>query len=179
MSESEKPDAVDRLVHAYELMLERVHTALERAEEATPRLKQVLEQARERAVELNELSREEAEKVANYLERDMQDAAQYIADTGQQLKDWWHFDLDLVENRLLDLFASVADQTSLQLRRFAEQARERSSLYHTGEVTGPGTLICAGCGKPVHFRGAGRIPPCPRCHGTEFGREREGNGETP
>ena len=51
----------------------------------------------------------------------------------------------------------------------AEQARE-ASFYHTGEVTGPGTLVCAECGKELHFHKAGHIPPCPGCRGTRYRR---------
>ena len=76
MSDSEKHDPVDRLVGAYERMLERVNGALKHAEKTTvPTLRHALEQAREKAVELEEITREEAERVADYLERDMHDAA--------------------------------------------------------------------------------------------------------
>ncbi|MES9926605.1 MAG: hypothetical protein ABW158_00685, partial [Candidatus Thiodiazotropha sp. 6PDIVS] len=45
-----------------------------------------------------------------------------------------------------------------------------ASLYHTGEVTGPGTLVCAQCGKEMHFKKTGHIPPCSGCKGTDFQR---------
>jgi hypothetical protein len=170
MNASDREGALDRLVAAYEKMLERVHDRLERAESHLPTVKQNLDQAREKAVELGELTKEEAEKVASYIERDLHDAAVYISDTGQQLRDWWRFDLKQMELRILDIFASVADQTSLQLREMAEDLR-RAELYHTGEVTGPGNLLCTGCGKPMHFKKPGRIPPCTGCRGTEFRRE--------
>ena len=120
-------------------------------------------------MELGELTREEAERVAGYLERDLRDAAGFIAETGQQLRDWLRVDLERMGQGALDLFAQVADQTSLQLRNLAERAR-RAEVYHTGEVAGPGTLVCVQCGKELHFDRPGRIPPCPRCHGTEFRR---------
>jgi len=167
---TEEKSTLDRLVAAYEKMLERVHETVERAESQVPALKQNLEQAREKAVELGELTREEAEKVASYVERDIHDAAVYISDTGQQLREWWDFDLKQMEERALELFASVADQTSLQLREMRENLR-RAQLYHTGEVTGPGTLVCTGCGKAMHFKKPGHIPPCPGCRKTEFRRE--------
>ena len=64
----------------------------------------------------------------------------------------------------------VVAKTRLELEKLADQARE-ASRYHTGEVTGPGTLICEGCGKEIHFHKAGRIPPCPGCQGTGFTRQ--------
>jgi rubrerythrin len=167
---SEEKNALDRLVAAYEKMLARVHETVERAESHVPALKQNLDQAREKAVELGELTREEGEKVASYVERDIHDAAVYISETGQQLKEWWDFDLKQVEARVLEMFIGVADQTRLQLREMTENLR-RAELYHTGEVTGPGTLVCTGCGKAMQFKKPGHIPPCPGCHKTEFRRE--------
>lgn len=170
MSSEEKNSALDHLVSAYEKMLERVHDSVERAEQHLPSLKQNLDNAREKAVELGELTREEADKVSSYLERDMHDAATYMTETGQQLRDWWQFDVKLMEQRLMDMFIGVADQTSVQLREMTENLR-RAQLYHTGEVTGPGTLVCTGCGKEMHYTKPGRIPPCPNCHATEFRRQ--------
>jgi Zn finger protein HypA/HybF involved in hydrogenase expression len=170
MSESEKKDAVERMVKAYETMLERLHGFAESAEQrAVPRFRDALMEAREKAVELGELSREEAEKVSRYLERDMHDAAQFLADTGQEFRDWFRFDWQLVNQRLMEMFSSVADQTSLALRDLAERARQ-ASLYHSEEVTGPGTLVCTRCGEVMHFSHVSRIPPCPSCHGREFNR---------
>ena len=169
MSEKEKP-AVDKLVEAYERMLKRTHDTIELAgKETVPAFRELLHKTRDNMVELGELTREEAHKVAEYVERDIRDAAGYIAETGEDLKSWWRFDLDLMEQRMLDVFSRVADQTSVQLRNLAEQAR-RANLYQTGEVTGPGTLVCESCGAEIHMHKTGRIPPCPKCHATNFKR---------
>lgn len=173
MSERKDHDAVDQLVAAYESMIERLHSLLNRAEnKAGPAFSEALIEARERAVELGELTREEADKISRYIERDMKDAASYIVETGQDFRDWFVFDWKLVEGRLFDLLAGVADQTSLQLRELAEQAKAMN-IYHTGEITGPGTLVCTGCSKELHFRKTGHIPPCAQCKGTEFQRNRK------
>jgi hypothetical protein len=170
MSEHKKPDSVDKLVDAYERMLKRTHETIEQAEKETvPAVRDLLYKARDNMVELEELTREEANKVAEYVERDIKDAASYIAETGEDLKKWWRFDLDQIEQRLLDTFSQVADQTSVQLHSWAEQARQ-VNLYHTGEITGPGTLVCDSCGAEMHMHKAGRIPPCPKCATTAFKR---------
>jgi polyhydroxyalkanoate synthesis regulator phasin len=170
MSENEKPDAVDKMVDAYERMLKRTHEALKHAEEETvPAVREMLEKTRDNMVELGELTREEAAKVATYVERDIKDAAGYIAETGEDLRNWWRFDFNLMEERMLEMFSTVADQTSVQLRNWAELARQ-ASKYHTGEITGPGTLTCTACGEEISLHKTGRIPPCPKCHATEFKR---------
>ena len=38
----------------------------------------------------------------------------------------------------------------------------------SGEITSAGKLICKSCGYEMHFKKKGRIPPCPKCHKTEF-----------
>ncbi|MEJ2387273.1 MAG: zinc ribbon-containing protein [Chromatiaceae bacterium] len=176
MSEREKPDSHEHLIDAYERMIKRTGEFFEQAEqERAPRLRHVIEKVRDNMVELGELTREEAIKVGAYVERDIQDAARYIAETGDNLRAWWHFDVDLMEQRLLDLFALAADQTRLQLESWAEQARQ-ASVYGTGEITGPGTLVCNACGKRIQMHKAGQIPPCPKCHATAFTREVESGG---
>lgn len=177
MTEPKKPKAGDQLIAAYERMLARVHEGFQYAEEETlPRFRHVLDEVRDKTVELGELTREEAEKVATYLERDIQDAARYLAESGEDLRAWWRFDLDLMEQRLLDMFTSVADQTRLQWEQLAERAWA-ASHYRTGEVAGPGTLVCSECGAEIHFHQPGRIPPCPKCHATLFRRSAEGTEE--
>ncbi|HEC15203.1 MAG TPA: hypothetical protein ENI99_01305 [Sedimenticola sp.] len=173
MPSDDKRDPIDRLVDAYETMLERVNSAVEKAEQTTiPALKKNIEHAREKAVELGELTREEAEKIGGYLERDMKDAGEFLARTGEEFGNWLRFDLELIESRLLESFANVADRTRVELEALAERAR-KASLYHTGEVTGPGTLVCTSCGKEIHFHKTGHIPPCAGCRGTEYRRSPE------
>ena len=170
MTEKRPLEPMERLIVAYEQMLERVNSAIEHTEKSTlPTLKRNIEEAREKAVELGELTREEADKVAVYIERDMEDVAHFLSETGDQLSDWWQFESGLIEDRLLEIFGNIADQTSLQLAKLAQQARQ-ASTYHTGEVTGPGTLACGKCGKEIHFHKTGHIPPCPKCHHTEYQR---------
>lgn len=177
MSEQPKHETTDKLVQAYEQMLKETHEAIEKAQseiekaqsESVPKFREMLDKTRDHMVELGELSREEAQKVSDFIKRDIEDAANFVAETGQDIRDWWRFDLQLMEQRMLDMFSQVADQTRLQLAQWAETARQMS-LYQAGEITGPGTLVCDKCGAETHFLKAGRIPPCADCGGTRFRR---------
>ncbi|MBF0255459.1 MAG: zinc ribbon-containing protein [Gammaproteobacteria bacterium] len=169
MNDDANKPPIDRLTAAYERMLGLVHEGVERFEQDTlPQLGERLDQAREKMVELGELSREEAQRLSDYLQRDIEDAGKYLADTGEEFRTWLKTDASLIEARFLHMLASVADQTSLQLKQWAERARQ--TPYKTGEITGPGVLACKTCGEQIHFHKAGRIPPCPKCHATEFNR---------
>ena len=75
-----------------------------------------------------------------------------------------------MQNRMLEMFAGMADQTSQALKGFADQARH-ASLYNTGEITAPGVLQCTECGELLHFEKTGHIPPCPKCNATTFQRK--------
>jgi polyhydroxyalkanoate synthesis regulator phasin len=172
MNDDAKKPPIDRLTASYERMLGLVHEGVERFEQDTlPQLRERLDQAREKMVELGELSREEADRLSTYLQRDIEDAGKYLADTGEEFRAWLKTDASLIEARFLHMLASVADQTSLQLKQWADRARQEP--YHSGEITGPGVLQCTTCGELVHFHKAGRIPPCPKCFGGNFQRPQE------
>lgn len=168
-----EPSNVNKLTQAYNRMMERAKARFEELEqaekEALPKLKHSIEYAAEKAVELGELTREEAYKVSIYLKRDLADAGHYLADTGHDLEKWLRLDLELVEERLIDLFAHAADKTRLEMLDF-EETLERASHYYTGEITGPGILQCDKCGESLAFHATGAIPACPQCHSTTFSR---------
>lgn len=170
------------LALAYHRMLERVKLrleALEQAErEALPQLRASIEHAAEKAVELGELTREEARLIGGYLRRDLEDAGQYLTTTGQDLRDWLRFDVELLEDRMLDFFQRGVDQSRLEFLAFeaAEASSAEPVKYRGGEITGPGTLQCEGCGEPMVFHAPAAIAPCPICGGRAFVRIGE---ETP
>ena len=162
--------AADKLVQAYNRMMERIRHALEDAEsKALPSIRHSVDKARETAVELEELSHDEAEKVAYYLKRDVQDAGRHLAETSHELGDWLRFDIDRIEDRLLEIFSLVADRTKIEWMELQEEL-EKDPPYHSGEITGPGTLYCSACNEPVHFHHTARIPPCPKCRNGTFRR---------
>lgn len=161
---------IDKLTEAYETMAERLAAAWEHAENGIHDLNEALRHAREQAVELDELTHEEAEEISSYLKRDLQDAGYYLKDSGRQLTDWLYMDLELIEDRMLELFSRAADKTRLELMQLEQRAR-RTEEYHTGEITSPGTLSCDQCGEVLHFQHTGHIPPCPKCKATRFTRK--------
>lgn len=161
----------EKLLHGYNRMMERVKDLLEQTGHKTvPMLKTSVDKAKETAVELGELTRDEAELIGAYLRRDLEDAGEYLAETGNEFKDWFHFDMKLIEDRLLEMFSAAADQTKLALLQLAQRA-QHAAEYHSGEITTVGSLQCANCGEVLHFHSTGHIPACPKCHGARFVRK--------
>ena len=163
-------DPLDALGAAYEKMYERTANKLHSTEEkSAPLLHRLIDEAKGKAVELKELSEDDAEKIAGWLKRDLDDTVAYLSESGNELRDWLGFETTLLESAVLDLLLKAADKTTVELLTMKDYARQPHA-YHTGEITGPGTLVCDQCSEKLHFHRAGKIPPCPKCHGTLFHR---------
>lgn len=158
------------LVEAYRRMLERLNELNAKEQEVFQRLQNSLDHVVDQAVELDEITREEANIVAGYLKRDLQDAGQHLAETGQELNAWLRFDTQLLEQQMLDWFAQAADNTRMYWLEW-----EKSQKYYTGEVTGPGTLQCEQCGAQLQFHAPAMIANCPDCDGEVFSRANDEN----
>lgn len=170
-----EPTQINRLIQAYDRMMERVKIRLEELEQAEkevlPQLRVSIEHAVEKAVELDELTREEARLIGGYLKRDLEDAGQYLTTTGRDLRAWLRFDLDLLEDRLLEFFQRGVDQSRLDLLAFEALSEiGETGQYHQSEITGPGTLRCENCGELMVFHTSAVIAPCPVCGGKLFRR---------
>ena len=158
------------LVEAYNQMMSRIKNTIENAEQNTvPSLQKAINMAKKQAIQLSEVTIEEAEEVGNYIKRDINDAAEYLMETSHEFSEWLLLDIEIIEQKVLELFLSVADKTRIELEQFAHPACEISS-YNTGDVTGPGTLFCTACEQMIHFNTTDHIPACPKCHNTSFKR---------
>jgi hypothetical protein len=167
--QSTHSDLKEKLTGAYNRMLEHAKQSLEKAAQGSlPSLKQLIDGAKKTAVELEELTIEEAELIGGYLRRDLHDAAQRTEERGHELAEWLRFDIELVEERLAEVFSHLVDHTRLELDQLAEEAKHHE--WNTGDVTTLGSLVCGQCGHELHFHATARIPACPKCQGTRFHR---------
>jgi ABC-type transporter Mla subunit MlaD len=160
----------DKLVEAFDHMVEQVNQSIHRAEESLgPTIEEMVHNAQKMARDLYALTQEESEQLAKTLKKDLRNANEAMNKEGKEMKDWLAFDLALVEDRFIDLIAKAADKAWLDFHAF-ENETHQASTYRTGEVCNAGTLSCNECGKEVHFTKTSHIPPCAKCHGTEFYR---------
>jgi len=166
-------DTTEKLVKAYNQMLETTKEIVDMTKrEAPPAILDAIDKAKESLTDATDLTIEEMDKVSDYLKRDLHDAAEYIAEGERELADWLRIDVLYIEDRLLEMFSHMVDETALALEQIRQNA-EATNSWRTGEITGIGTLVCNECGEVLHFKKTGHIPPCPKCHHTEFRRDND------
>lgn len=151
----------NKFIQAYNAILEHLSSA-------GKSLAHGLESAKEKVSEIGGLTQEEIHKVADYVQRDLTDAAHNLNGSGNDsLSEWLKFDVELLENFALDAFLNAADKTKVELAKLEQYART-TETYHSGEVTGPGTLTCDKCNEEITFKSTSVIPACPKCGATTF-----------
>ncbi len=170
MTKVNRVDPLDALGAIYENMYEHVADNLHKAKDKTgPLINKLIDEAKDKAIDIEDIAEEDAEKLAVWLRRDLDDAINYLSETEYALKDWLGFETSVLKNAMIHALLETADKTTLALLRMKDNAHEPYD-YHTGEIAGFGTLICDECGERLHFHKAGHIPPCPKCHKTNFHR---------
>ena len=160
----------EKLVAAFDHMIDHVSNAIHEAEEMlAPTVDEMVHNAQVLARELYALTQEEAESLSSTLKRDIQKANKTLNQQRKELKDWWSFDLTLVEDRFIEMIGRAADKTWLDFRAF-ENEDHQASRYRSGEVCNAGTLSCNNCNNSIHLSKSGQIPRCPVCDHDEFYR---------
>jgi len=142
----------------------------------------------DRAREIFEAS---AEKTQEFIQSSMETAREQLTaagtfteDQGQRLKSFLEHDLSRMAESMRDEAKSRLNPSRLTVGAMAslsavmkaagsainDLASKADQGLHcrSGEITSAGTLTCIQCGKEMHFKKTGRIPPCTECHHTEF-----------
>jgi hypothetical protein len=177
MPSPDQPTKTASLIEAYNQMMSRVKDTIDSAEaHAIPTLQKAIDQAKRQAIHLGEVTLEEADEVGNYIKRDINDAAEYLVESTHEFSEWLMLDINIIEQKVLELFLSVADKTRIELEQFSrpecrlENTANTATVYKSGEITGPGSLICMDCKQMIQFNTTGTIPLCQQCNGTLFER---------
>jgi len=158
------------LISAYNQMMAEMRAAFDDTDGADMSVQKALDLAKSQVVHLGEVTAEEAYEIGEYIKRDINDAAEYMMEASAEFYDWLMLDIELIERKVMELFLSVADHTRIELEQFKQKSiyLEHIPVYRSGEITGPGTLICESCGKTKPFLNSDKISNCSACEHTRF-----------
>lgn len=87
---------------------------------------------------------------------------QELGDTVGGLFDLWRDKSGVI---LTDLARAVGDWSHQFSDKLDDMLR-----YHSGDMTHGGVFVCTHCGQTMHVKKPIHLPPCPKCHKTEFRR---------
>ena len=151
-------------------LIDRIYQRLQTAENKTL---EVVEAELEEAIELEKtatsMAKDEISLLGAYIKRDIQALQSYLAESGRGLKDWLHFDTELLEARLGGLLQLVADHTRVEQDRLRRQA-EADPCFNAGEWVLGGTFSCVNCGDVYVYQQPTRLEPCLECGGEVYHR---------
>lgn len=158
----------NKLVDAYERFAQKTRDLLEESQDKTAQaLEKAMESARENLEKAEEISHEEGQRLKAFLKRDLEQTARDIRRIETYTVE--HFKPTSIKMGFYNLLSYLSHNSAELFDRMAEWA-DQEVRVHTGEVTGPATLQCQACEADLHFKESGRVPPCPKCHKTEFRR---------
>ncbi len=162
------PNAPD----VYNRLLERVYLSVEGFEEKSwPFIKEKIEEAAEVELAAEEMTREELDLLQAYLKRDLKELGFYAHKTGEGLASWLKFDLNILEQRFVDLLKGMADKTRIEQTELNQRLEHGPADYIAGEIATVGTLRCLECGSLVQFKETSVIEPCHQCQSRYFHRD--------
>ena len=171
----------NRLITAYNQMMEFMRNAFEHSSPDDMSLQKALIIARQQAMALGEISNEEALEISEYIKRDINDAAEYMMEASEEFYEWLMLDIEIIERKVMELFLTVADHTRVELEQLKQNRKQdrqykinHAPVYRSGEITCPGTLTCECCGVNKSFPSSTQITDCENCGHHRFIRRHRG-----
>ncbi|MFC6670078.1 zinc ribbon-containing protein [Marinobacterium aestuariivivens] len=149
---------------AYDRILKRLLDDLEDAEiRSWDYLQERIEEAARLELTAEEMTRDEMDLLTAYLKRDLKKLGYYAHETGEGIAAWLHFDLNILETRLVNLLKGLADRTRIDQETLRERLDHGEDDYLAGEIATAGTLACLNCGATQELTETSRIEPCSTC----------------
>ena len=124
-----------------------------------------VEKARKQLTEAGIFSSERGKAFKEYLLKDLARLREFSRELGEEAKT--RFEPVRLGSGALASLSSLLHSASETLQDWAKKTDQALSCK-TGEVTSAGSLTCENCGKTMHLKKSGHIPPCPNCTGTHF-----------
>ncbi len=155
-SEEEEANQYDQLAARFKELFEAG------AEKTNEFAKIAMEKAREQLTAAGAFSEEQGKRLKVFLERDFAHMASSFGDEAAEKLNPSRLGVGAMAS-----LASMLRAAGEVLSSVAEKADQALSC-RSGEITSAGTLTCIACGHEIHLKKTGRVPPCPKCHATEY-----------
>ncbi|MFQ5344624.1 MAG: NADP-dependent isocitrate dehydrogenase [Mariprofundus sp.] len=121
-----------------------------------------MEKARQQLTAAGAFSEAQGKSLKAFLERDLSQMAEAMRSEAKE-----KLNPSRVSAGAMASLSSLLNMAGSALSSVAEKTQQAISC-RSGEVTSAGTLTCVACGHELHFKKTGRVPPCPKCHATQF-----------
>jgi len=153
----------DEAADQYDQLAERFKELFESGAEKTSEFAATaMEKARQQLTAAGAFSEEQGKNLKVFLERDFSQIAQTMRDEAKE-----KLNPARVSAGALSSLYALLNVAGLALSSVAVRTQKALSC-RSGEITSAGTLTCVSCDNELHFKKTGRVPPCPKCHATEF-----------
>lgn len=153
----------DEVADQYDQLAERFKELFESgAEKSSEFAATAMEKARQQLTAAGAFSEEQGKNLKVFLERDFSQMAQTMRDGAKE-----KLNPSRVSAGALSSLYALLNAAGLALSSVAVRTQKALSC-RSGEITSAGTLTCVSCANELHFKKTGRVPPCPKCHATEF-----------
>ncbi len=166
MDDEEMPsgsDEGDKAADQYDQLAARFKELFEAGAEKSVEVAQAaMEKARQQLTAAGTFSEEQGRNLKAFLERDFMQVATSMRDGARE-----KLNPSRVGAGALASLSALLNMAGSALTSAAEKTQQAISC-RSGEITSAGTLTCQACGHEMHFKKTGRVPPCPKCHATEF-----------
>ncbi len=109
-----------------------------------------------------ETAKAQSEKIKTFVEQDLSRVTEGVKKEAQE-----KLNVSRLSAGILASTSKLLRAAGKALAQVGDKA-EQALTCKSGEITNAGKLVCKSCGYEMHFKKTGRIPPCPKCHKTEF-----------
>ena len=92
----------------------------------------------------------------------------HLMETNSDFTEWLKMDLDALEQKILDLFLSVADHTRMEIKQFIGEIED--TTYYSNDLACKGDYQCEHCLNVLHVEHVRQLMACPVCKQKEFKR---------
>ena len=193
MNDTRDTDRREEELSAYEKLLKDVQDQLEnlRNNVDTEALNEFIDKSAEKLKKIESHSLDVIVKASEALKKDLASSAERVKPLMDTLQKDANQALDTLHQAGAQVWTQLAKETGGSMEQWREWAGGtfeaflhhlseasdklgdeigRALAYHTGELTHGGTFRCVDCETHLTLKKPGHLPPCPKCHKTEFRR---------